>query len=91
MGEPRVPERTCVGCRRAAPKPELLRVVRSPAGAVSVDRSGRAPGRGAYVHRSAACAEAAMKRSGLQRSLRAALDPAGAASLMREIEEALSG
>ena len=86
-----MPERTCVGCRCAAPKLELLRIVRSPAGVVGVDRSGRAPGRGAYVHRSAACAEAAMKRSSLVRSLRATLDAAGAASLMREIEEALQG
>jgi len=86
-----VPERTCVGCRRAAPKSYLLRIVRSPSGAVRVDRSGRAPGRGAYVHRSSACAEAAMKRSSLVRSLRATLDTAGAASLMREIEEALQG
>ena len=91
MNGSRGPERTCVGCRRAAPKSELLRVVRSPGGAVEVDRSGRAPGRGAYVHRSSACAAAAMKRSSLVRSLRTTLDPAGAASLMREIEEALSG
>ena len=86
-----MPERTCVGCRRPAPKPELLRIVRTPAGVVEVDRSGRAPGRGAYVHRRAGCAAAAMKRSSLVRSLRATLDPAGAASLMREIEEELQG
>jgi predicted RNA-binding protein YlxR (DUF448 family) len=86
-----VPERTCVGCRHASPKPELLRIVRSPTGAVAVDRSGRAPGRGAYVHRSGPCVDAAMKRSSLVRSLRATLDAAGAASLMREIEEALQG
>jgi len=86
-----VPERTCVGCRRTAPKSELLRLVRAPAGGVRVDRSGRAPGRGAYVHRSSDCAVAAMKRSSLARSLRTTLDPSGAASLMRDIEEALQG
>jgi uncharacterized protein len=85
------PERTCVGCRRTARKVDLLRVVRSPVGTVGVDRSGHAPGRGAYVHRNAVCAEAAMNRSSLVRSLRATLDPAEAASLMREIEEELQG
>ncbi len=43
------PERTCVGCRRVRPKPELTRIVRLEDGTVAIDRSGIAPGRGAYV------------------------------------------
>ena len=42
-------ERTCVGCRRVRPKAVMVRIVRGPDGSVNVDRSGHAPGRGAYV------------------------------------------
>ena len=47
----RVPSRTCVACRTVRPKRELMRVVRTPAGEIILDASGRAPGRGAYVCR----------------------------------------
>ena len=43
----RVPMRMCVGCREMKPKKELLRVVKSPEGAIAFDRVGKAPGRGA--------------------------------------------
>jgi predicted RNA-binding protein YlxR (DUF448 family) len=44
-----VPERSCVACRTKRPKRELVRVVRSPEGAVKADPGGRANGRGAYL------------------------------------------
>jgi predicted RNA-binding protein YlxR (DUF448 family) len=49
----------------------MLRVVRTPAKAVDVDPTGRASGRGAYVHRSAACIENALARGRLAKALRA--------------------
>ncbi len=61
MKEKKVPMRMCVGCREMKPKKELLRVVRSPEGAVSIDTTGRKPGRGAYVCRSAECLKRAIK------------------------------
>jgi predicted RNA-binding protein YlxR (DUF448 family) len=74
-----VPLRTCAGCRAHAAKTAMLRVVRTPAGAVVVDPTGEAPGRGAYVHRAPACIEAALARGGLARALRAGVgaDAAG--------------
>ena len=45
-----LPQRTCVACRTARAKRELVRVVRSPAGELSVDLRGKAPGRGAYLY-----------------------------------------
>jgi predicted RNA-binding protein YlxR (DUF448 family) len=84
-----VPERTCVGCRRPAPKAELLRVTRAPEGAVAMDPTGRAPGRGAYLHRDPACVGAAFRRGGLAGALRVPLGSAEAASLRRDIEEEL--
>jgi predicted RNA-binding protein YlxR (DUF448 family) len=60
--------RQCSICHEERPKRELLRVVRSPAGDVAIDEGGRAPGRGAYVCRSAAClAEGARGRRLRQR------------------------
>jgi uncharacterized protein len=66
----RVPVRTCVGCRGTAPKDELLRVARPASGELRIDPEGRAAGRGAYVHRSDACVELALRRGALARALR---------------------
>ena len=40
----RIPQRQCLGCREMKPKSELVRVVRSPEGTVSLDLRGKAPG-----------------------------------------------
>jgi len=80
------PERTCVGCRKAAGKRELIRIVRTPRGEVLVDANGRAPGRGAYVHADRACATAAIACGTLARSLRVGLRAEEAARLGDEIE-----
>ena len=66
---PHVPQRTCVACRQARPKGELLRIVRTPQADVSVDASGKAAGRGAYVCRQQRCAELAVKQKKLTRAL----------------------
>ena len=67
----REPIRTCVACRQEAGKRSLTRLVRTPEGSVGVDASGRAPGRGAYMHADPTCIEQARRRRALQRSLRA--------------------
>ena len=66
----REPVRTCVGCREEAGKRGLIRLVRGPDGGVSADRTGRAPGRGAYLHAEQACLEQARRRRALERALR---------------------
>jgi predicted RNA-binding protein YlxR (DUF448 family) len=83
----REPERSCVGCRQRAPKADLLRIVRAGTGA-RVDRIGSAPGRGAYVHRDPACADAAVRRGALANALRSGLTQEELARLRTEIEEA---
>ena len=70
MKKPRkVPMRMCVGCREMKPKSELIRVVRSPEGEISIDRRGKASGRGAYVCPSAACLKQAQRSKALERQL----------------------
>jgi predicted RNA-binding protein YlxR (DUF448 family) len=86
MAAPREPERTCVGCRGKGSKRELLRVARATDGSVTVDPSGKAPGRGAYVHRDRACVDAALARGALWRALRVRAEADAAARLRRDIE-----
>lgn len=69
MKEKKMPMRMCVGCREMKPKKEMLRVVRSPDGVVSIDETGKKPGRGAYVCRDEACLARAIKQRQLERQL----------------------
>ena len=71
----RVPLRQCLGCREMKPKAELVRVVRSPEGAVSLDLRGKAPGRGAYVCRSADCLKKALRSRAVGRALGVEIPP----------------
>jgi predicted RNA-binding protein YlxR (DUF448 family) len=84
----RTPERTCLGCRQKAPKRELVRLVRRSDG-VALDRAGSAQGRGAYVHRDAACARRALSKGALSRALRAGIDGSELGRLGRLIEQEL--
>jgi predicted RNA-binding protein YlxR (DUF448 family) len=72
---PREPVRTCVACRQEAGKNALIRIVRQTDGTATIDRTGRAPGRGAYLHPTQACIEQARKRKALERSLKASVTP----------------
>jgi predicted RNA-binding protein YlxR (DUF448 family) len=73
-----------VGCREVGGKAGLVRVVRGPDGVVRVDLTGRAPGRGAYVHPRTDCVGRAAKGS-LARALRATLGPGEAGRLLDEL------
>jgi predicted RNA-binding protein YlxR (DUF448 family) len=66
----REPVRTCVACRQEAGKRTLVRVVRDAAGGAALDPTGRAPGRGAYLHRDPSCLETARKKKALERALK---------------------
>ena len=68
MHQKKIPMRMCTGCGEMKPKKELVRVVKSPAGEVSLDLTGKKPGRGAYVCRSAECLKAARKARRLERA-----------------------
>jgi predicted RNA-binding protein YlxR (DUF448 family) len=61
--------RMCVSCREMQPKKELVRIVRMPEGAVVLDSTGRANGRGAYLCKKSACLEKAIKSRALERAL----------------------
>ena len=63
----KIPMRQCTGCREMKEKRSLVRVVRSPEGEVSIDLTGKKPGRGAYVCRNEDCLKKAIKTRALSR------------------------
>ena len=87
---PRRPiERTCVGCRQAHPKGQLIRLVRHPTGQLLLDRQGKLPGRGAYLCPQRSCAEQALKGAHLREALRHDVSPWPIDELMRAIASML--
>jgi predicted RNA-binding protein YlxR (DUF448 family) len=69
------PQRTCAVCHDVHPKRSMTRVVRSADGAVMVDPSGKAPGRGTYLCDQAACRDPKRLAEGIQRALGASIVP----------------
>jgi uncharacterized protein len=87
----RTPWRTCVVCRSTTAKRTLHRIVRSPAGTVAYDPTGKAAGRGAYLCGQPACLDQALRRRSVQRALKvtdtAAVDAAVEALRNRVLSE----
>ena len=65
----KIPLRMCTGCMEMKPKKELIRIVKTPEGEVSVDLTGKKSGRGAYICKSTECLEKAFKTKRLSRNL----------------------
>lgn len=84
MQKPRkIPQRQCVGCREMKGKKSLLRIVKTPEGAILLDTTGKKSGRGAYVCPDPECLKKARKIRALERALETAI-PA-------EVYDALEG
>ena len=84
--EKKIPMRQCLGCREMKPKRELVRVVRSPEGEISLAFRGKAPGRGAYVCRDAQCLKKAIRARALERALSVQIPAEIYERLEREME-----
>ena len=82
----KLPVRQCLGCNEHKLKTELLRVVRSPEGVVSLDFVGRANGRGAYICKSREC----LKKARKSRRLESALECSISDEIYARMEEELS-
>ena len=81
MQQRKIPMRQCLGCRTMFPKRELIRVVRSPEGGLSLDFKGKAPGRGAYLCPNPECLKKARKSRAIERAF--------SVSVPEEVYEAL--
>ena len=90
MVKPRkIPMRMCVGCREMKPKKDMIRVVRSPDGEVSLDPTGKKAGRGAYVCYVPECLRRALKQKQLDRSLEVKLSETTHVHLIETIQKLL--
>ncbi|MEW6540137.1 MAG: YlxR family protein [Bacillota bacterium] len=91
MPPKKVPLRMCLGCREMRPKRELIRVVRTPAGTVEIDPTGKRPGRGAYVCGKELCVEQAVGTRRLEKALKTGVPSETIQELRREIERRAGG
>ena len=82
----KIPQRQCVGCRTMYDKRDLLRVVKSPEGEITLDASGKKSGRGAYVCRSTECLKKAQKSKALDRALEVTIPEEVYAALQQQME-----
>ena len=73
MQKKKTPMRKCTGCGEMKPKKELVRVVRSPEGDISLDLTGKKNGRGAYVCRDVQCLKKARKSKRIERAFECAI------------------
>lgn len=78
-----LPQRTCIGCNEKKNKKDLIRVVKNKEGEISIDRTGKANGRGAYICDCIDCLEKAIKSKKLEKSFEMKID--------NEIYETLRG
>ena len=82
-----IPMRMCIACREMKPKQEMTRVVRNAEGEISLDPTGKAPGRGAYICNDAECLKKLNDKKLLHKAFAASVAP----EVYREIEEETLG
>lgn len=87
MKQRKIPERMCVACRNMKPKTELIRIVKTSDGTVSVDETGKVNGRGVYICKCKQCVERAAKNKGFAKACGFALTEELRACLEKIIEQ----
>jgi predicted RNA-binding protein YlxR (DUF448 family) len=84
-----IPIRSCVGCGQRAPQRDLLRFIGVPEG-LRLDERACLPGRGAYLHRAAACWDAFLTRKPPLRSLRRSVNRTLREALVHQLRSAVT-
>ena len=77
--------RKCLGCNEMKPKKELIRVVKSPEGEISLDLTGKKSGRGAYICPQKTCFQKARKGRRLEKALETAIPESVYDSMAEEL------
>ncbi|HOQ16496.1 MAG TPA: YlxR family protein [Defluviitaleaceae bacterium] len=88
MKKRKIPLRKCTGCQEMKNKKELIRIVRNQEGEISLDFTGKKPGRGAYICPNEECLEKAQKSKGLERSFKTAIPDEIYEELKSELKKA---
>lgn len=81
-----IPQRTCIACKEVLSKRSLIRLTAGPDGII-LDPTGKAAGRGAYLHDKQECWEKALSRGLLAKSLKVSLTEKDAENIKRWMEE----
>ena len=82
----KVPMRQCTGCQEMKNKKEMIRVLKTAEGEITLDATGKKNGRGAYICPSRECFQKAVKNKGIERSLKMAIPKEVYEALEKEIE-----
>lgn len=77
----------CLGCSQMKPKKELIRVVKNKEGEISLDNTGKKPGRGAYVCLDKTCFEKAKKARRLEKAFQTKIEDSLYDSLIKELSD----
>lgn len=88
MKTKKIPMRMCTGCLEMKPKKEMIRIVKSSEGEISVDLTGKKSGRGAYICKNIECLEKSFKSRKLSRSLETSIGEDIYEKLKEEINDA---
>lgn len=81
----KIPQRTCIGCNVQKNKNDLIRIVLNKEGKISIDRTGKANGRGAYICDNIECLEKMIKAKKLEKSFERKISNEIYESLRKEI------
>ena len=87
----KIPQRQCMGCRERKPKRDMIRIVRTPEGVVSLDFGGKMNGRGAYICPDPECLKKVQKSKALDRSLEVTIPEEVYERLSKEMEAGING
>ena len=80
--------RQCLGCNEHKPKIELVRILRTPEGEITLDLTGKKSGRGAYICKSTECMKKAIKAKRFERALECEIPEEVYESIRKDLEEA---
>ena len=85
MQKRKTPMRQCGGCCEMKPKSELVRVVKSPDGEISLDLTGKKNGRGSYICKSKDCFQKSLKRKSFERAFGMKIPEQIAENILKEL------
>lgn len=83
----RIPQRMCIGCREMKERSELLRIVKEKDGAIYLDITNKAQGRGAYICNNPECFKKIKKTHGLDRTFKTSIPESVYEALEKEMDE----
>lgn len=87
IAKKKIPQRQCIGCGEMSNKKEMIRVIKTPEGDITIDATGKKNGRGAYICNSLECFKKVVKSKGLERSLKVSIPH----EIYEELEKELIG